>query len=400
MKGNVRTEETEMRNGLRLMVGGPGSGKSNGLKWDALLNLEQGKTSIVFDYVKNGELTEEFLDILPSQLYQLWDLTKSEDAMGVLCFPEFYQSWEEKTSVEKIEQLELLIDDLTVAFQVLKPKEVQHLNEVEMCYLRLMLKIVFSEKLRGLADVYLFLTDAENIREDYYHQAIELGVLNKKEIELYDNQDMDWKGVFAFLIQSLGEMFWEEKTRLMIEYPDKGSIATFNDQPQLWLIKYPQSTFNFKERVLMTTFLNVRFMSILRQHRVSKGCKLFYDEVNTLGFDLRYQWAQLIKVASSCGAEVVMCDHNLEILRPLFETVEKLCPSYMFYGGFLYSKDSQYLASKDLDSFVQSFFAKAKRRDILKLEYNGIEYRSVSMNYPYFSKENFQEFLIERVFGL
>lgn len=400
MKGNVVTKETKTRNGLSLMVGVPGSGKSNGLKWEALSNLEQGKTSIVFDYVKNGELTEEFLDVLPNRLYQLWDLSKTEDAMGVLCFPEFYQSWEEKTSIEKIEQLEGLIDDLMVAFQVLKPKEVQHLNEIQTSYLRLMLKIVFSENMRGLSDVYLFLTDAENIREDYYNRAIELGVLNEKEIELYDNQDMDWKGIFAFLIQSLGEMFWEEKTRLMIEYPDKGSIATFNDQAQLWLIKYPQSTFTFKERVLMTTFLNVRFMSILRQYRVGKGCKLFYDEVNALGFDLRYQWNQLINVASSCEAEVVMSGHNLELLRSLFETVDGLYPNYQFYGGFLYSKDSQYLTLKGLDSFTQSFFAKANRRDVLKLEPEGTEYRSVSMNYPYFSKENFQEFLIDKVFGL
>lgn len=151
---------------------------------------------------------------------------------------------------------------------------------------------------------------------------------------------------------------------------------------------------------MITTFLNVRFMSILRQHRVSKGCKLFYDEVSTLGFELRYQWDQLINVASSCGAEVVMSGHNLEILRSLFETVEKLCPSYIFYGGFLYNKDLQYLASKGLDSFAQSFFAKANRRDVLKLEPKGTEYRSVSMNYPYFSKENFQEFLIDKVFGL
>lgn len=382
---------------LKLMIGGPGSGKTNHLKWELLEGLKEGRTSIFFDYSKLN-ITEELIEILPKQMYQLWDL-EDEKTIGILCFQEMYQRWEEKTEEEKRDALNPVVDDMMISFQALKSEQMKKLSEVEKEYLKLILKMHFSTKYQTIWSLKGSIENYEKEEAIIFLRAIKCGILTSEEIEFYRVQQINVEKTYRFLSKMIGEQSIE-----MLEFSRKnesGPLIEVN-KPQIILIKYSKMAscdVSIENRLFVTSMLMNRIMSAIREGSISTPIQFVHDEVvERLGFGIRHQLNRILELAPSLNTKLIVTGYNLPTIKPLFGDLEGYSPTYNFCGCAFYSKDFEGFETDSLKTNIHSYLSKAGRKDVLELIYESGEYLPCSKQRVTFTKENFENYLISQTF--
>ncbi|MBQ8993720.1 MAG: hypothetical protein IJ085_06315, partial [Turicibacter sp.] len=337
---------------LKLIWGVPGSGKTEAMKWDMIEGLRQGISSIVFDYEYGAPFADNFSKELPEEVVEVIDFNCIEQVTGMLTLVHSINEvtkWTEIVSqtpdnkrervlFERFKDLKELTVNYMSVISSLLPESFNQSTYEAWKELDLVLKVVFNNPEKTWVDLYQFLTNENNKREqllDEFLNATEGFLFVKDEaLELKEKQGV----LCPELAKMLKEIFSNKKMEKMCQgKPAKEVISQF-ETPKILIFKIPKVKFTLEQRAFITSILMHQFIYERKIALVEGGpCRIYIDEITvSLPFTMKGILSALVKMSSILKNQVVVAGHGIEILQAYFDDVKGCRPHYLYCGDSSY----------------------------------------------------------------
>ena len=337
---------------LKLIWGVPGSGKTEAMKWDMIEGLRQGISSIVFDYEYGAPFADDFSKELPKEMVEVIDFNCADQVVGMLALTHQMNEvtkWteiisqtpdnkKERVLFERLKNLKELTSDYMAVISSLLPDSFNQSTYEAWKELDLILKVVFNNPEKTWIDLYQFLTNEENKRDqllDEFLNATEGFLYVKDEaLELKDKQGI----LCPELAKIMKEIFSNKKMEKMCQgKPAKEFISQF-ETPKILMFKIPKVKFTLEQRAFITSILMHQFIYERKIASIEGGpCRIYIDEIAvSLPFTMKDVLSALVRMSSLLKSQVVVAGHGIEILQAYFDDVNCYRPQYLYCGDSSY----------------------------------------------------------------
>lgn len=365
---------------LPKVIEGPmGAGKTEyiiNFAVEAAKNLE---SVVVFDYIKNCELSSKIKKYIPSAIEINLDdinnpilLAFNEIKLGVTVTDKL------KSANTQAELVSYLIDTLTDdTTQLLTGRMKRYL------YAACMLAFVFENS--SIKDVIDILIN-HNIRDKFIRKAIQDGIFEENSIEIVDLRALDdiskdgqiigtKEAKIEGIIDRINVLMRNIYLRSMLSGTKKINLVDLLNARKTILIKIPESIFPSKQvKDTLVTF----FMSKLWLAELIRGAKyekpnivhVITDEVHQIPTAAKFI-SNIIDEARKFGCDFVFTVHYLKQFRTMLNSIKSSGVSYMLLAGT--EKENLQLLEEEMQPFTIIEAMKLKKYHSLNIINNGNE---------------------------
>lgn len=321
----------------KIVIGPMGSGKSEYTKRFCIEAAKKGDSLIVFDYIKDCELSEAIsrqVDCIKINLAM-------QNNLFALSYPELKPSgdpWNRlKVSNMLSRQIEYLLNSL--APDPLTPKMSRYLDAA--C------KVVFIHENKSLNDVINVLLNSQ-IRNEYIRQAIyESDCFKGTDMEIMDLNslhDRDDKGKITGTIEKKIEgiidrisilnkdIYLRSMLKADINYDQ--NFSQWIDEGKRIVIQIPESTFTNKQvkDALVTYYMSRIWLSALQRKNHNRICHVITDEIHQVP-TAAAMVSGIITEARKFGMDFCFTIHYMRQFKALHDAVRSAGASFMLLAG-------------------------------------------------------------------
>ncbi|QEK11719.1 hypothetical protein FQB35_04705 [Crassaminicella thermophila] len=320
----------------KIIVGPMGAGKSEYTKIFAVNSAQKGDSVIVFDYIKNCELSGEIAKHTDAIVI---DLSKQENLFA-LAYPEIKvpeDNWGKLRVANMLaRQVEYLIDSLSD--EQLSPRMSRYLDAAS--------KVTFIHEGAKVADVIDILTNWK-IRNEFIRKAKYSGIFKEDDIEIVDldnlhDRDKDGRivgtkeskieGILDRVNILMKDIYLRTMSKAEINYSH--NFVDWMDQGKTVLIQLPEHTFTNKQikDTIVTYFMSRIWLAALQRKNYDKVCHVLIDEI----FQVPTASALItgiITEARKFGVDFYFTIHYLKQFRKLHDAIRSAGASYMLLAG-------------------------------------------------------------------
>lgn len=320
----------------KIIIGPMGSGKDEYTKNFVVDAYKRGDGAIIFDYIKNCEMTEEISKYVKCIKI---DLSKQENIFA-LSYPELQpegDTWE-KLKVANIlsRQVEYLINSLVE----------EPLSSRMSRYLDAACKVVFIHENAKISDVISVLTNWK-VRNEYIRKAKYSGIFNEDDIELIDLESLHErsnKGVIVDTRESkiegimdrinvlMKDIYLREMCKVDINY--NHDFVKWMDEGKIIMIQMPEHTFTDRQikDTLMTYFMSRIWLATLQRKNHKRICHVVTNEIHQVPTAAALI-SKIITEPRKFGIDFYFTIHYLKQLKILESAIRSAGASYMFLAG-------------------------------------------------------------------
>lgn len=341
----------------KVIVGPMGAGKSEYATRYAVEAGNHGDAVVVFDYIKNCEMSEKVKKHTKAKVYEinLADLS----CPFALAFNEVQilpddTKWQKLEKANRLaEQTRYLIDSLTTdVTQPLTSKMQRYLNAACM-----VTYINSNEKIETVLNVLM----NHKIRHKYIDKALQSGIFTEDDIEIQDLLNLDEhdkEGNIVDTKESKIEGIIDRfnilmrniylKQMIKADPADNPHFEKLFDEGYTILIRIPESTFSNKQvkDTIVTFFMSKIWLTELIRGGKQEKPKIVHvitDEVHQIPTAAKLI-SDVIDEARKFGCSFFFTVHYLKQFRHLLDSVKSAGVSYMLLGG---TEKENYLALKE-----------------------------------------------------
>lgn len=320
----------------KIVIGSMGAGKSEYTKRFAIESAKKGDSVIVFDYIKNCELSEEIAKYVDAIKIDLSD----PDNLFAMAYPEITPGesiWDKlKTANTLSRQVEYLINSLVE--EPLKPRMTRYLDAA--C------KVVFIHEGAKIVDVINVLMNWK-VRNEYIRKAKYSGCFDENDMEIVDLEalhDRDNTGKIVGtkenkidgIIDRLTVLQKDIYLRLMLKanINYEQNFSKWMDEGKVILIQIPEHTFTNKQikDTLVTYFMSRIWLSALQRKNHDRMCHILTDEIHQVPTSAKLV-ANVITEARKFGIDFYFTIHYLKQFKALHDAIRSAGASYMLLAG-------------------------------------------------------------------
>lgn len=321
----------------KIVIGPMGSGKSEYTIRFATEARKAGHGCIIFDYIKECELSERIRDE-NSIVINMADMQN----LFALSYPEI-EPTEDKFDRLRVanllaRQMEYLINSLTVeADMQLKPRMCRYLDAAS--------KVVFIHKHGTIADVLSVLTD-EIARKKYIRLARESGCFDIKDTEISDLESLDDYDKEGFLIGTKEskiegiidrismlnkDLYLRAMMKADINY--EHNFSKWMNEGKTVIIQMPENVFTNKQvkDTIVTYFMGRIWLAALTRGQ-NNICHIITDEIHQVPTAATLL-TNVITEGRKFGISFYFTIHYLKQFRLLHDAIKSAGVSYMILAG-------------------------------------------------------------------
>lgn len=339
-KGNIKTaywpNDKNILTLPKIVIGPMGSGKDEYTKNFVYDAYKKGDGVIIFDYIKNCEMSEEISKYVKCIKF---DLSKKENIFA-LAYPELQpegDNWE-RLKVANIlsRQVEYLINSLVE----------EPLSSRMSRYLDAACKVVFIHKNAKLIDVISVLTNWK-VRNEYIRKAKYSGIFNENDIEIMDLESLHERNSKGGIVDTkeskiegitdrinilMKDVYLREMCRVDINY--NHDFVKWMDEGKIIIIQIPEHTFTDRQvkDTIMTYFMSRIWLSTLQRKNHKKICHIIINEVHQIP-TASTLISKIITEPRKFGIDFYFTIHYLKQLKLLENAIRAAGTSYMFLAG-------------------------------------------------------------------
>lgn len=338
----------------KIVIGPMGSGKSEYTKRFCIEAARKGDSLIIFDYIKDCELSEDIgrqIDCIKINLAH-------HNNLFALAYPEVLPAgdvWNKlKISNMLSRQVEHLLNSL--APDPLTPKMSRYLDAA--C------KVVFIHENMSLNDVINVLINWQ-VRNEFIRKAkYETGCFTDNDMEIMDLNnlhDRDDKGKIIGTIEKKidgiidritilnKDIYLRSMLKAEINYDQ--NFSRWMDEGKAVLIQIPESTFTNKQvkDTLVTYYMSRLWLAALQRKNHNRICHVVTDEIHQVPTAAALV-SGIITEARKFGIDFYFTIHYLRQFRALQDAVRSAGASYMLLAGI--EKDNLKALEEELQPFT------------------------------------------------
>lgn len=323
----------------KVVIGPMGSGKSEYTKKFSIDANRKDDGVIVFDFIKDCDLSESISKYVDAIKINLADHIK----LSALAYPEMQPGkdpWE-RLKVANIlsRQSEYLINSVTDA-------ETGPLTAPMLRYLNAASMVVFIHPDKTLDDVFKCLKNWQ-VRNEYIRLAKYSGCFTEDDEVFYDLQDLherdsDGKivGTREHLIIGIvnrisalnRDIYLKKMLKAQVNYEQ--NFAKWMDEGRTILIQIPESTFTNKsiKDTLVTYYMSRIWLAALQRKNHNRVCHVITDEIHQVPTAAALV-SNIITEARKFGVDFYFTIHYLKQFRQLHDAIRSAGCSYMLLAG-------------------------------------------------------------------
>lgn len=320
----------------KIVVGPMGSGKSEYSKNFVVNAAKKGDSVIVFDYIKNCELSNDIskhIDCIKL------DLSKINNLFS-LSYPEIKitdDPWQRLNAANMLSrQVEYLINSLSD--EPLTSRMIRYLDAAS--------KVVFIHENAKVGDVIDVLTNWK-IRNEYIRKAKYSGIFNDDDIEILDleslhdrdkegrivgTKDAKIEGVIDRINIMMKDIYLRAMLKAEVNY--NYNFVKWINEGKVILIQLPEHTFINKQikDTVVTYFMSRVWLAALQRKNCEKLCHVITDEIHQVPTAAKLV-SHIITEARKFGVDFYFTIHYLKQFRALHDAIRSAGASYMFLAG-------------------------------------------------------------------
>lgn len=320
----------------KIVIGSMGAGKSEYTKRFAIEAAKKGDSVIVFDYIKNCELSEEIAKHVNAIKIDL----SNPSNLFAMAYPEITpgaSAWDKlKTANILSRQVEYLINSLVE--EPLKPRMTRYLDAA--C------KVVFIHEGAKICDVINVLMNWK-VRNEYIRKAKYSECFDENDMEIVDldslhDRDNEGKivgtkenkidGIIDRLTVLQKDIYLRAMLKANINYEQ--NFSKWIDEGKVILIQIPEHTFTNKQikDTLVTYFMSRIWLSALQRKNHDRVCHILTDEIHQVPTSAKLV-ANVITEARKFGIDFYFTIHYLKQFKVLHDAIKSSGASYMLLAG-------------------------------------------------------------------
>lgn len=320
----------------KIVIGPMGSGKDEYTKNFVIDAYKKGDSAIVFDYIKNCEMSESIARYVNCIKI---DLSKRENLFA-LAYPELQpvgDSWNRlKVANMLSRQVEYLINSLVE----------EPLSSRMSRYLDAACKVVFIHKNGTVADVINVLTNWK-IRNEYIRKAKYSGIFKEDDIEIMDldslherekdgriigTRETRIEGITDRINVLMKDIYLRAMCNAEINY--NHNFVKWMDEGRIILIQIPEHTFTNKQvkDTIMTYFMSRVWLATLQRKNHIKICHVITNEIHQVPTAAALI-SKIITEPRKFGVDFYFTAHYLRQLKALHDGFRSAGASYMLLAG-------------------------------------------------------------------
>lgn len=320
----------------KIVIGPMGSGKDEYTKNFCVDAHRKGDGLIIFDYIKNCEMSEEISKHINCIKI---DLSKREN-LPALAYPEITYTedpWDRLENANILaRQVEYLINSLVE--EPIKPRMGRYLDAAS--------KVVFIHESGTIQDVINVLTNWE-IRNEYIRRAKYSGIFTENDSEILDLQalhdrDNDGKIVgtkeikIEGILDRISVLMKDVHLRIMCktEINYNQNFAKWMDEGKAIIIQIPEYKFTNKQvkDTIITYYMSRVWLATLQRKNHSRVCHVITNEVHQVPTAARLI-SEIITEPRKFGVDFYFTIHYLKQFRALQRAITSAGASYMLLAG-------------------------------------------------------------------
>lgn len=320
----------------KIVIGPMGSGKDEYTKNFVIDVYKKGDGVIVFDYIKNCEMSESIARHVNCIKI---DLSKHENLFA-LAYPELQpvgDNWN-RLKVANIlsRQVEYLINSLVE----------EPLSSRMSRYLDAACKVVFIHENGTVADVINVLTNWK-IRNVYIREAKYSGIFKEDDIEIMDLDSLHERGNDGRIIGTretriegitdrinvlMKDIYLRAMCNAEINY--NHNFVKWMDEGKIILIQIPEHTFTNKQvkDTIMTYFMSRVWLATLQRKNHNRICHVITNEIHQVPTAAALI-SKIITEPRKFGVDFYFTAHYLRQLKTLHDGFRSAGASYMLLAG-------------------------------------------------------------------
>ena len=320
----------------KIVIGPMGSGKSEYTKNFAVQASGKGDSVIVFDFIRNCELSEGIAKHIPNAIRI--DLSK-HDNLPALAYPEIQPGgdpWERlKVANMLARQTEYLINSLVP--EKMTPRMTRYLDAA--C------KVVYIHPGATVQDVINVLTNWKS-RNEFIRKAKYSGCFSEDDTEIVDldslhereengriigTRETKIEGILDRLTVLQKDLFLRVMLKVNVDYSQ--NFCSWMDEGRTILIQMPEHTFTNKQvkDTIVTYFMSRVWLAAL-QRKTTRIVHVITDEIHQTPTAASLI-ANTITEARKFGIDFYFTIHYLRQFRDLHDAVRSAGASYMLLAG-------------------------------------------------------------------
>lgn len=367
----------------KIIIGPMGSGKDEYTKNFTVNASKKGDGAIVFDYIKNCEMSESIAK--HADCIKI-DLSKQENLFS-LAYPEIQpigDNWS-KLKVANIlsRQVEYLINSLSE----------EPLTSRMSRYLDAASKVVFIHKGAKVYDVIDVLTNWK-ARNEYIRKAKYSGIFADDDIEIVDLDslhDRNKEGKIIGTKESKIEGIMDRinilikdiylKTMAKTNINCNHNFCKWMDDGKVILIQMPENVFTNKQvkDTIVTYFMSRIWLATLQRKNTDKIVHIITNEIHQVPTAAKLV-ANIITEPRKFGVDFYFTVHYLRQLKALQSAIQSAGVSYMLLAGT--EKDNLFSLQQEISPFTVEEGLKLKRFHSLNIISYGNQYAKFISKLP------------------
>lgn len=337
LKGkDIDTYWSENKNILplpKIVIGPMGSGKSEYTK-NFCINASKKDSVIVFDYIKNCELSNDIAKSVKNTI--IIDLSKLESLNG-LGYPEVKTPSDTWGKLKKANilsrQVEYLINSLND--EPLSPRMSRYLDAAA--------KVVFIHSDSKISDVIDVLTNwkvrgefirkSKEVFSDDDTEIVDLLSLHErdKEGKIIGTRENKIEGILDRISIMMKDIYIRQMMRLSINKSE--DFTKYMDEGKTILIQLPEHTFTNKQiKDTIVTYYMSRIWLAALQRKSNKICHIVTDEIHQVPTAAKLV-SEVITEGRKFGVGFYFTIHYLRQFRKLQSAIQSAGASYMLLAG-------------------------------------------------------------------
>lgn len=322
----------------KIVMGPMGSGKTEYSKTFAVEAAKKGDSVIIFDYIKDCELSNDIAKYVRAIKIDL----SNENQLYALAYPELQPrgtKWERLKAANILaRQTEYLINSLVD--EILTPRMSRYLDAA--C------KVVYVHENPKVSEVMDVLTNWK-VRNEYIRKArygdnpcfghgdpeiIDLLALNETDVngKIIGTNETKIEGILDRITVLNKDLYL--RTMLKAEVNYNQNFAKWMDEGATILIQIPESTYTNKaiKDTLVTYYMSRIWLAALQRKNHNKICHVITDEIHQVPTAAALV-GNIITEARKFGIDFYFTIHYLKQFRQLHDAVRSAGCSYMLLAG-------------------------------------------------------------------